>query len=429
MSNSALATFISRTSGNYTFRTSDYNITKIMIHNAMAAGDRYAMSELINSGTSGYHYGISTDGVVGLFTDETRAAYGCKNTSINDICIHILVMPSADASGAVATTSVSGLRKGSAVTSSSSTVSTPTQQSTTGATKGEGETLYAISENTSDTSLKKTNNKLTNEIKLLLVKLIEDICRRNFILECTYNERNHEDSTLLCHDWYDTSTDCPGKLEEYFSSIASNVNTRLHTARTATELESLKARSTLAVGATSPFLITPDPSVVDINYAQLRDIGVIGALLWGGGLFDANRRKRKSYANPAINIQVENAKKYNMPWAFYADVRSKTADEARAECAELYYVISKHSPKLGLWLHLDFSGISAFSARQIVSIYYDKIVAWGLKGRCGFYTTKSQADLINWPEWTDRFAFWWIAPLDTTEELDSILTPTLFQLR
>ena len=118
-----------------------------------------------------------------------------------------------------------------------------------------------------------------------------------------------------------------------------------------------------------------------------------------------------------------------MPWALYADVRSKTSDEARKECRELYYVISKHSPKLGIWLHLDFTGISKLSAKEIINIYYDKIVEWGLKGRCGFYATKDQATLIDWPQWTDKFAFWWISMLDDVEALDSILTPSLFQIK
>lgn len=409
MSNSALATFINRTCGNYTERSQGALISKIMIHNAMASGDRYDMSELISSGTSGYHYGISTDGVVGLFTDEFRAARGCSDAKVNDTCIHILVLPNAASSGRAAAGKV---------------------LASIGSSKGKNSSNYDNgSVNTSKTTLKETNNQLSSTVQNLLVTLIEDICRRNFILRCYYRPHDTKNSTIICHRWYDGSTTCPGDLERYFSEIADSVDRKLQTARLATESESLKARSTLAVGGTNPFMVCPDPGVLDIDYSKFREIGVIGTLLWGGGLFDSRRVQRKSYANPSINSQVANAKQYEMPWAFYADVRSRTSDEARLECRELYYVISKHSPKLGLWLHLDFSGISAFSAKQIVQIYYDKIVDWGLKGRCGFYVTKSQADLINWPEWTDRFALWWIAPIESTAALDSILTPSLFQLK
>lgn len=416
MSNSSLATFINRTGGNYLERSEGALISKIMIHNAMASGDRYDMAELIASGSSGYHYGISTDGVVGLFVDEDRAAVGCSDSEINDVCIHILVLPSPDASGEVASDKITG--SGRATKSSDARISKYTSSEYSG---------YAV--NTSKTTLKKTNSGISSTIQALIVRLVEDICRRNFILSCTYSPNNKKESTLLCHSWYGGSADCPGKLESYFSEIASTVNRKLQTARLATEAESLKARNTLAVGATNPFMICPDPGVTGIDYTALREIGVIGTLIWGGGLFDAKRDRRKSYANPSINLQVEEAKKHNMPWAFYADVRSRTPDEARLECRELYYVISKHSPRLGLWLHLDFRGLSSLSAKQIVSIYYDKIVEWGLKGRCGFYVTKSQADLINWPEWTDRFALWWIASVDSVDSLDSILTPSLFQLK
>lgn len=413
MSNSSLATYINRTNGNYTSRNGQL-VSKIMIHNAFAAGDRYDMTELIESGTAGYHYGVSSDGVIGLYTDEDRAARGCYNTSINEICVHILVLPSPDPNSIVSSTS-------------KNTSDKAISESDAGTPKGYS---YNSSSSSSQTStLQKTNNKLDRDVLNLIIDLVEDICRRNFILECTYTPANREKSVLVQHSWYDSSTNCPGKLESYFADIASSVTAKLKTARTATESESLKARSTIPVGATKPFMVTPDYSAKDIKYDQLRDIGVIGTMIWAGGLFDANRKPRKSYANPNINIQVENAKKYDMPWALYADVRSRTTDEARKECRELYYVISKHSPKLGLWLHLDFTGVSSLSAKEIVNIYYDKILAWGLKGRCGFYTTKAQADLINWPTWTDKFAFWWIAMLPDVESLDSILTPSLFQVK
>lgn len=402
MSNSALATYINRTCGNYNVRSSGTLISKIMIHNAFAAGDRYAMTELINSGSAGYHYGVSSDGVVGLYTDEDRAAVGCNNSAINDICIHILVLPAADSTG----------------------TRLETARGTTNKLQG-----GSSSSTSSNTSIKKTTNKLTEAVIDLLITLVEDICRRNFIRECTYTPYDRKNSTIICHSWYDGSTNCPGKLESYLSDIANSVNSKLKTARIATEAESLKARSTLAVGATKPFIVTPDYTATDIDYDELKEIGVIGTMLWAGAIFNSNRDKRSSYANPNINTQVENAKEYNMPWALYADVRSRTSDEARLECRELYYVISKHSPKLGIWLHLDFSKVSALSAKEIINIYYDKILEWGLKGRCGIYATKSQADLINWPQWADKFSFWWIAMLNNMDDVDSILTPALFQLR
>lgn len=403
MSNSALATYINRTCGNYIPRSEGALVTKIMIHNAFASGDRYTMTELISSGSSGYHYGISSDGVVGLYTDEDRAATGCNNSNINDTCIHILVLPAADSTGTTVTTS----------------------RGTTNKTQGGGTT----STTNKKSAPKKASNNLTKAVVNLLIDLVEDICRRNFIRTCTYTPYDRKNSTIICHSWYDGSTNCPGRLDSYFSDIANSVDAKLKTARVATESESLKARSTLAVGATKPFMVTPDYSATDIDYDELRELGVVGTMLWAGSTFNANRDKRKSYANPNINIQVENAKEYNMPWALYADVRSRTSDEARLECRELYYVISKHSPKLGLWLHPDFSKVSALSAKEIMNIYYDKILEWGLKGRCGIYATKSQADLIDWPQWTDKFSFWWIAMLNNMDDIDSILTPSLFQLR
>lgn len=437
ISNSALATFISRTSGNYMERSEGTLVSKIMIHNANASGDRYDMQTLINSGTSGYHYGISTDGVVGLFTDECRAALGCNDDSINDVCVHIIVFPNPSESKATAeaaSTSTSRSKSSGTVSSVRNKASRKLSEKVAAqlaTSKDPSQSIYnaTLAANTASTTLKETNSKLDSDIVTLLVNLVEDICRRNFIRECTYSPNDRKNSTIICHSWYDGSTDCPGKLDKYFGEIASAVSSKLKTARLATETESLKARNSLPVGATKPFMVVPDATATSINYDQLRELGVIGTMIWGGGWYDANRNKRKSYANSNINIQVENAKKYDMPWAIYVDVRSRNASEARAECKEVWYVISKHSPKLGLWLHLDFSKISGTAAVEIINIYYDKILEWGLKGRCGLYADLKQARLINWPQWTDKFAFWWIAMLDSVESLDSILTPSMFQVR
>lgn len=368
MSNSALANYINRVNGNYVAR--EEMIDRIMVHCSGQPGDRYDMAELINGGSSGYHYGISTDGAVGLFTDEYNAANGCSVAAINQRCVHILCM-----------------------------------------TENESPKM-PISKETAD----------------ILFKLIDDICRRNFIRELTYTGRP-EGSNLLCHSWYD-STSCPGQIiKGMLPSLASRVTASIKSARTTSELDAIKAQSTISVGATDPYVAIPGASAVGVNYNNLKTLGCIGALFWAGSYYDTNHVAKQKYINPNLKQQVsEITNQTHQPFGLYADVRAKNVREAKLECYELFFVIAKYSPNLGLWLHID-SKASQGAMIEIIEYYYKKIVEWGLKARCGFYITTDTANKINWPHWTDKFALWLIDPPSGLSDVtQSILTPSLFKL-
>jgi len=382
MSNSALANFISRKSGNYFERTS--LVTKIMLHNPGEPGDRYTMAEYINtSEDAGYHYGISTDGVIGLFIDEFRAAKGCSNDSINNECIHIIIMQE----GQIGASSQSGV-----------------VQSVTQAIQSAVDV-----------------RPITVESYDALINLLEDICRRNFISSLSYTG-TLATSNILLHRWVDTENHCPGiDIQNRMPAIVKDVNNRLKNARIADEAEAEKVQSTIPVGATHPYVICPEPGVTGINYITMREAGVVGTVLHAGSM------RNSKYVNPSLGAQVNEANSGHMPFGLYCDVTASSDSEARAECRELYYVISRYSPKLGIWLYLDTSADGS-TLQTILTIYYENIVRWGLKGRCGIMATTSQAHKANYKLWIDKFAFWWVDHIRNTSALDNVLTPSLFKL-
>lgn len=369
MSNSALANYIDRTNGNYTSRQPDTLIDCIMLHSANQKGDRYDMAELINGGTSGYHYGIANDGTVGLFVDECNAAFGCSNEAVNDRCVHILLMNVDDS------------------------MSCP----------------------------------ITKETREMLFKLVEDICRRNFITTVTFNDKNHKESTIQFHSWYD-ATRCPGAAVKALAPIlADEVSARIKSARITTEAEALKAQSTIAVGAIDPYMVCPEYDALGVNYNKLKTMGAVGSMFWAGSYFDADRRKRERFINPNLKQQIQECELANLPFALYTDVRARSVAEAKQEAYEFYFVLSKYPPKLGIWLHID-SKAPQNTLIDIIELYYSRILRWGLKSKCGFYITPQTLQRINWPRWIDKFSLWIIDPLPEVGTLTQVLTPTLFKV-
>ena len=269
-------------------------------------------------------------------------------------------------------------------------------------------------------------NRPTDKALSSLLDLCEDICRRNYIKELTCTG-SPDSSNLTMHRWF-ANTQCPGSfLVSYYSTIVSVVNKRLKTTRKASSTtEQLKAASTIALGAINPYMVTVDDYDGEINYNDLKEFGVVGVMFRAGSYYDVNHEKNLRYVNSKLKAQMTHLNGV-LPHALYAVVRARTVQEAKLECNELYLVISKYPPKLGLWLKLELS-CSAKVAKDIVDTYYNYIYKWGLKDKCGFYCTRQQANLIGWTGYTDKFSLWLIETSSSVRNLDELLTPTFFKL-
>lgn len=376
MSNSSLANYVNRSIGNYEQREADEEtgyaiIDRITIHSANQKGDCYDLAELlVASPDTSYHYGISTDGTVGLYVDEIYATQSTGSKDNDNRAINIIVM------------------------------------------NAKSEPPYAI----------------TDETFQALIKLCIDICRRNYILECKYTPNDRQNSTLTMHAWY-AKVDCPGAyIAGLYSVIAERVNNALKSATVASsESEALKSQSTIAVGAIKPYMVTVEPDGTGIDYTQLRNIGVVGVMLSAGSLYDSNYNVRGRYINGSLKTQVAEVESARLPYALYATVRARTIKEAKMECKELWLVVSKYPPKLGLWLKLENSSITQERAIEVVNTYYEYIYRWGLKGKVGLYCTPSMATKVNWPQYADRFALWLISPVSDVRNIEELMTPSFFK--
>lgn len=178
----------------------------------------------------------------------------------------------------------------------------------------------------------------------------------------------------------------------------------------------------------TPFVATiPEGANSTLNYDKIIDARVCAMMFYGGELYDQSHIK-KTYVNPYLAKQVAQCNNSGLPYALYVNVRAKNEIEADAECRALYYVVSEYPPSLGLWLSLRMPGAVELN-NSIVEVYYKYIEQWGLKGKCGFYVTKSQLAAITWSKFQDRFYLWMIDDsLDITTLGDKLLQPEMFEV-
>lgn len=349
MSNSSLASYVNRITPHYGYR--ENYIDCITIHSLGEGCDIYSVAEMIASGSNAYHYAVAGTGTVGLFVDEMYAVYSSGNIAIDDRAVQIIVTD---------------------------------YYNPLGLTINEG------------------------DIDSALANLVEDICRRNYILKL------EEGTNIFQSGGHQVSI--------------SEINQRLTAARVSSETEALKAQSSIAVGAIKPYMAIIDPaaSPSDFDCQALKDMGVIGLLMYAGTLYDQYHKEVKPYKNKFLKAQMEKVISQGSLWGLLATSRARTLQEAKQEIYWLYFVIAKYPPKLGIWLEPDLS-VDSNRAREIVQLYYDYFVRWGLIDKCGLYCTAEQARKVDWENFAGRMSLWLNEPLGDLSLLEELLTPSLFK--
>lgn len=180
--------------------------------------------------------------------------------------------------------------------------------------------------------------------------------------------------------------------------------------------------------AIDALVISLDENVKKVDYGKLLDNHISGVILKAGSYFDNKHKVAKSFVNPNLKLQVDEAAKAGVRFGLYVDVRAKSVKEAEKECEQLYYVVSKYPPALGLWLHLMFTQ-SKTTNHKILDYYLDQLQKWGFMKGCGLYCTKSELSKIDWDKYQNSFFLWYVdrfTSLSQFSELDTILTPEFF---
>ena len=123
------------------------------------------------------------------------------------------------------------------------------------------------------------------------------------------------------------------------------------------------------------------------------------------------------------------AVKAGIRFGLYFDVRARTIEDAKQECEQLYYTVSKYPPALGLWLHLQFSKTTKTQNNKIMDYYVKTMNGWGLTFGSGIYCTKAELDTIDWDKYQENFFLWYVNRFTSADELSGVtrvLSPEFF---
>ena len=177
----------------------------------------------------------------------------------------------------------------------------------------------------------------------------------------------------------------------------------------------------------TPYAITVDRYAPDLNYTKLKELGVTAAVFEAGFLYDGIHIRQERYRNPQLDSQIQKAIDNNIAYGLYADIRSKTVEEAKEELKELSIVVRRYPPQIGLWLRLLYNNLKAIN-EKILDQYYDTLFKIGFKDQLGLYVTNAQLQKITWDNYYEKFFLWIIDPISSFDNLDEILTPAFFMI-
>lgn len=383
MGYSNLCSYIDDGSSNYNVRTAP--ISKITIHHAAGVVTLEQMSNIMRTPgrTVSWNYAIGNDGRIGGYIDEQYRAWTTSSRANDNIAVTIEVSNSKN---------------------------------------GEPWPI-------SDAAYKS------------LLNLCEDICRRNGIKRIEFT--GTKAGNLTMHKWF-SSTGCPGPtLEPKFPDIAVEVNRRLGGADTLPYITDPTSSNITAAGAVvtgsvtpitslldyskiTPYIATIDRNTSELSASELKASGVIALMIEAGCLYDVIHMPVDNYRNPKLESQVRWARDNNIPYALYADVRSRSVGEAELELKQLKLCVQKYVPPLGVWLTLNFIGTDTVINDAILSKYKQVLESAGLTGKIGLYVNYKQLRTITWSKWCDSMYLWLVDHVDDLSDIQQLLTPEFF---
>lgn len=341
------------------------------------------------------NYGVDDNGTVGLYVEEKNVSWCTSNTANDNRAITIEV--ASDSSG---------------------------------------------NYNVTDKAYKKT------------IKLVADICIRNKIKKLKWStsksdrmsHKNGCNMTVHC-DYANKA--CPGQyLYTRMGDIARQANKLIKSGKidgkvvvpnsgdlpdspSSTNGDGVvdNPDDVINADAIDALLISLTTKVKETDYKKLLKNHVSGVILKAGSYFTSEHKVAKYYRNQNLQKQVDQAVKAGVRFGLYTDVRAKTVAEAKLECEQLYYTISKYPPALGVWLHLMFT-TSKKTNHKILDYYLSELKRWGLTKGCGVYCTKKELAKIDWKKYQDDLFLWYVKRFSKDSELaelKKVLTPDFFK--
>lgn len=283
-----------------------------------------------------------------------------------------------------------------------------------------------------------------------LLQLLVDICQRHNIDTLKWKgDKDYaiaaaaggpvDEQNMFVHRWF-AEKSCPGEwLYSRQGQIASEVNSRLGRGETYTNGASATTTyTTQSVTVNyeniSPYMILIDRNSV-VDYASLKDAGVIGAIVEAGCYMESNGLLYPKFNNPNLGVQIAELDKLDIPYGLYTTCRARNSVEAKAEMYAFSFPIRQYSPKLGVWLNLEIVKNNLYNT-AILNRYKQDLIRLGFKGKMGIICDRDMVSHIEWDNDDDDtkesfkndFLLWLVEHVTDTSELERLLDPTFFDI-
>lgn len=178
----------------------------------------------------------------------------------------------------------------------------------------------------------------------------------------------------------------------------------------------------------SPFVATFNRNTIHVDMNRLKRSKVIGVMLEGGYLYDAIHMEQSSYTNPRLSSQIKLCDSANMPWGLWVVSRAYTSQQARDECLELRKLLRTITPKLGIWLKLEFRSNSISTNNRILRYYSEELDAAGFRTQKGIRVTDTQLQNITWNQFYSDWYLWLDRPVSTISNIEQRIDPEFFEV-
>ena len=176
----------------------------------------------------------------------------------------------------------------------------------------------------------------------------------------------------------------------------------------------------------TPYLVTVGRDCPDLNYAALKEMGVVGAVIEAGRLYDVIHM-RTDFANPNLDRQVRAAEAADLPIGLYIVATARNSAEAKDEVKQFVSVIRRYRPTLGYWFMLKLSGTQVGND-IVINAYHQQALKSGIASNIGLYADRKQLAKVSWDKHYSNWHLWLNDHLDSLEHLDKIVTPAMFNL-
>lgn len=302
--------------------------------------------------------------------------------------------------------------------------------------------------------------EITDNAYKSLINLLADVCYRNDFTLKWKNDKTYgiaaaakangavDEQNIFLHKWFSSSAkECPGNyIIGKLPDIVSETNAKISQLKADAKKQAAQKKKedaketstpttetteiTIDVKSFTPYIATftresPDMDKVDLK--AMKKAGVFGCMVEAGKLFTSNHTKYSNFRSPKAYDQVKAILDSGMKHAYYMKARARNASEVRDEMNELYYMVAKYPPALGMWLRLDLTS-SVKTNNKLIEEYQVRLIDMGLKNKIGFYVTSKELKQITWDNFVDDWLLWVIKHVSDLNSIDGLMDPAFFDM-